>query len=446
MRQPTTKHPTRRLLWCLLTLTVALFVLGPPALAQGAPDESIRGTLRSEGSPVPGVLITVTEPDGDEVGADTSGEDGSWEVPVPGPGDYVVTLDVETLPEGVSLADPAAASRPITVRTNQRRAIIIPLAGGVPSDASPGDDAPAPRPDRGGPTFLDRLAQTSLNGVKFGLIIAMSAIGLSLVFGTTGLINFAHGELVTAGAVVAWWLNTSGPQLGLVAAAILAIALVGAGGAGLELGVFRPLRRRRLGLFQLLVITIGLSLLVRHVILLFFGGRSRPFTQYVIQSQWHFGPFAITPRDLFVMAMSVVILVGVATMLQRTRLGKAMRAVSDNVDLAESSGINVPRVILSVWVLGAGLAATGGVFLGAVETVNWMMGFRLLLLMFAAVILGGLGTAYGAMLGALVIGLVTEISTIWFSPELKFVWALAALVVVLLVRPTGILGIKERIG
>ena len=426
-------------------ITGALFVLAPSALAQDEPDESIRGALRSQGRPVAGVVLIVTDSGGDEIGTDTSDEDGSWEVPVPGPGEYVVTLDPATLPEGVTLADPAAVSRPATVRANQRRAIIFPLAGGVPGTA-PGD-SPRPRaPDRAGPTFLEELAQTSLNGVKFGLIIAMSAIGLSLVFGTTGLINFAHGEIVTAGAVIAWWFNTSGPTIGLLLAGVVAIVLVGAGGAGFELGVFRPLRRRRLGLFQLLVVTIGLSLLVRHVILLFFGGRNRAFNQYVIQSEWQFGPFAITPRDLLVMVMSVVILVGVATMLQRTRLGKAMRAVSDNVDLAASSGINVSRVVLSVWVMGTALAATGGIFLGAVETVNWLMGFRLLLLMFAAVILGGLGTAYGAMLGALVIGLVTEVSTIWFSPELKVVWALVALIVVLLVRPTGILGIRERIG
>ena len=103
-------------------------------------------------------------------------------------------------------------------------------------------------------------------------------------------------------------------------------------------------------------------------------------------------------------------------------------------------------MILFVWVMGAGLAAIGGIFLGATETVNWQMGFRLLLLMFAAVILGGLGTAYGAMVGGIVVGLVTEISTVWVSPELKLVFALAALIIVLLVRPQGILGSPERVG
>jgi neutral amino acid transport system permease protein len=155
---------------------------------------------------------------------------------------------------------------------------------------------------------------------------------------------------------------------------------------------------------------------------------------------------SITPRDLTIMAGSAVILVAVATMLQRTRMGKAMRAVSDDVDLSEASGVNVQRVILTVWVMGAALAAIGGIFLGSIESVDWQMGTRLLLLMFAAVILGGLGTAYGAMVGGIVVGLVTEISTIWAPSALKLVFALAALVLALLVRPQGILGRAERVG
>jgi neutral amino acid transport system permease protein len=133
-------------------------------------------------------------------------------------------------------------------------------------------------------------------------------------------------------------------------------------------------------------------------------------------------------------------------MLTQTRLGKGMRAVADNRDLAESSGINVERVILSVWILGGGLTTLGGVFLGMIESVDYLMGFRLLLLMFAGVILGGLGTAFGAMLGSILVGLISEISTVWFSSQIKYVWALAVLIIILLIRPQGILGQKERIG
>jgi len=143
---------------------------------------------------------------------------------------------------------------------------------------------------------------------------------------------------------------------------------------------------------------------------------------------------------------SLLVLAGVGLMLKRTRAGKAIRAVSDNRDLAESSGIDVSRVVLNVWLLAGGLAALGGVFFGLAQLVSWDMGFKLLLLMFAAVILGGLGTAYGVIAGSLVVGIVAQVSTIWLPVELQNAWALVVLILVLLVRPQGIFGRRERVG
>jgi branched-chain amino acid transport system permease protein len=146
------------------------------------------------------------------------------------------------------------------------------------------------------------------------------------------------------------------------------------------------------------------------------------------------------------MIISVIALVGVALFLQRTKTGKAMRAVADNRDLAESSGINVARVITFVWAAGAGLAALGGILQGLSEQVSWQMGFQLLLLMFAGVTLGGLGTAFGALVGSMVVGMVMEVSTLWIPSEFKTVTALAILIVILVFRPQGILGQAERVG
>ena len=145
------------------------------------------------------------------------------------------------------------------------------------------------------------------------------------------------------------------------------------------------------------------------------------------------------------MGLSALILGGVGLYLQRTRMGKAMRAVSDNRELAESSGIDVEKVISWVWVAGAGLAALGGTFFG-LDQVGWDFGFKSLLLLFAAVTLGGLGTAYGALIGALCVGLTIQLSTLFFPSELKNMFALVVMVLVLLFRPQGILGRKERIG
>ncbi len=375
------------------------------------------------------MTITVTDSGGGEVGSATTDDEGAWQVLVESGGTYTVTLDEATLPEGVALRDADRNPLEVDVPAGRVRPALFLLGEGS-----------------AGRSTFDAFWRAVANGLKFGLIIAMTAVGLSLIFGTTGLINFAHGELVAFGALVAWWLNVETWHLHLLVAAPIAIVLTAALGAGMEKGLFNPLRRRRVGLFQLMIVSIGLSLFVRHLLLLFFGGAPRPYADFVGQSVVRLGPIALTPRDLAIMAISAVILVAVGLMLQTTRIGKAMRAVADNRDLAESSGIDVDRVVLFVWILGAGLAAAGGILFGSAVAVDWFMGFRLLLLMFAAVILGGLGTAYGAMAGAIVIGLVTEVSVVWFPAELKYMWALVVLIVVLLVRPQGILGRSERIG
>jgi neutral amino acid transport system permease protein len=262
------------------------------------------------------------------------------------------------------------------------------------------------------------------------------------------MINFAHGELVTIGALAAFFLNaaTPGPGWGLVGSALVAVLVGALVGGALELGLWRPLRARGIGRIQLFIVSIGLSLLLRHVLLVLFGSRPRPYADFVIQETLDLGPVALTPRDLVITVLSLAVLVAVGVMLLRTRIGRAMRAVADDRDLAEASGIDVSRVILVVWVLGGGLAALGGVLFGLSEIVAWDMGFRLLLLMFAAVILGGLGSAFGAMAGGLVVGLVAQLSTAWAPVELQNAWALAVLIAVLLVRPQGIFGRAQRVG
>jgi len=218
-------------------------------------------------------------------------------------------------------------------------------------------------------------------------------------------------------------------------------------GGGLDRFFWRPLRNRGTGVIAMLVISIGLSILLRYIFNFQFGGRTRTYRQYTLQREGlDLGPVTIVPRDLIGMLLSVAVLVGVAVFLQRTRVGKGMRAVSDNRDLAESSGIDVDRVINFVWVGGAALAAFGGILHGLSALVSWQMGFQLLLLMFAGVTLGGLGTAYGALVGSMVVGMVMEVSTLYIPSEFKTVTALAILIGILIVRPQGILGQAERVG
>jgi branched-chain amino acid transport system permease protein len=421
--------------------------LGAPALAQddegGDPEaaQSIGGTLtatneENERSPVPGISVVVTDADGNEIGSGTSGDDGVFLIGVPEAGSYLAELDESTLPDGISLRNPDRNPLAIDLVGGQSRNVIFALNEGAGGGDSSGDPV------------TDRLLRLSVEGFKFGLIIAMTSIGLSLIFGTTGLTNFAHGEMVTFGALVALALNDP-DVLGMhiIAAGAIAVVAAAAIGAAQELGLWRPLRNRRTGLIAMLVVSIGLSILWRYLMLYQAGGRNVRYQDYSLQTDGlELGPVTIVPRDFWVMGISIVALVLVAVGISTTKLGKAMRAVSDNRDLAESSGIDVQRVILLIWIIGGGLAGLGGVLFGLDQGASWDMGFELLLLMFAAVTLGGLGTAYGPLLGGLVIGMFVNVSTVWVDAELKNVGALLVLIIILMVRPQGILGRAERVG
>ncbi len=408
--------------------------------------EGVSGVIENDDEPVEGVVITVEDASGEVVGEATTNADGEYDIPLPGPGDYSATLDVDSLPDGVDLRNEDRATLEFTLRPGQSRPLLYPLGESDKQEVS----------------GIEKFLQLLVEGIKFGLVIAMGAIGLSLIFGTTGLTNFSHGEMVTFGAMAAWMLNIGftiplsllpfidgNLEVGgipLIPAAVLAIA-IGAGAAALyDFAFWRRLRHRGTGLIAMLVISIGMAVLLRYFFLYLFGGRTRPYADYAVQQGVDIGPISIAPKDLVSIALSIVVLVGVGLLLNKTKIGKAMRAVADNRDLAASSGIDVDRVILFVWAAGGGLAALGGVMFGVTEQVSYQMGFRLLLLMFAGVTLGGLGTAYGALVGSLIVGIFVQVSTLWVPVELKNVGALAILILILLVRPQGILGQAERVG
>jgi neutral amino acid transport system permease protein len=402
-----------------------------PALAEG---EIIRGTLTTvvdgETVPVEGVMIIVLQ-NGVEVGHANSGPDGTWEIPVPGPGEYDVRLDVASLPEGLVPAEPEGVdlSR-IRVREGQLRRVVFQLGDGGRSSTA---------------TFR-QAAAVLVVGLKLGAIIALSAVGLSLVFGVTGLVNFSHAELVTTGAVVAFFFHGVGPRWPLVFAAIPALVFGALLGWAQEKSLWRPLRRKGMGLLSMMVVSIGFGIALRFLILIIFEGLPRAYPDFAGQGAVSVLGIPMVPKQLVTIAVSALLLLAVGLFLQRTQAGTALRAVRDNPDLSESSGINVDRIIALTWTLGATLAAAGGIFFGLTESVQWDMGFRFLLLMFAAVVLGGLGTAYGAMIGGFVVGVAVEMSTLFFPTELKAAVGLGLLIIILIFKPLGLLGVRERIG
>jgi neutral amino acid transport system permease protein len=384
-----------------------------------------------EAGPVEGVRIEVRSGD-DVVGEAESGADGAWRVEVPGPGRYTVALDEDSLPDDVALRDADRATlEGVRVLAGRDKRVNFSLGERV-----------------GGGTSSNRFVNQAWSGIVIGLVIALAAVGLSLVFGTTGLVNFAHGEMLTLGALVAWYFNSGSNGLAwpLFVAGGLAVVACALFGAVQNRLLWRPLERRRLDLVSMMIVSIGLAMMLRYLFVVVFEASPRPFRQFSAQAPWTWGPLQFPPKQLAVAVLAVVVLLLYAVALQRTRLGTAVRAVSDNKDLSESSGIDVQRVVLIVWLVGSALAGLGGVAFATLNSVEWDMGFRLLLPVFAAVVLGGLGTAYGPLVGGLAIGLVSELSTLWFPAEFKFAWGLAALIGVLLVRPQGILGRPVRIG
>ena len=450
----------RTLLWAFLATMLAT-VVGSSAFAQsddGADDGTggaagelaIFGQLgyedpeSGEETAVVGVTIEV-----EGVGTVVSDDNGEFRIVVPGPGDYLVTLDVKTLPEGVNLRNPDGNPLDVSVTENRDQRVLFPTILG---EADAGG---------GGTVTFRRFAQLTVEGIKQGLYLAMAAIGLTLIFGTTGLVNFAHAELVTWGMLTTYLFNyyglagiigfvaplppPFGGGVGLVFAAVLGMLCGAALGWALNRFIFRGARRAGVSLIAQMVMTIGLSILLRYLMLYFFKGGPRGFADFTGQRAVSLGPVELTQKDLVAMGLSILILLAVASYLEKTRMGKAMRAVSDDRELAESTGIDVERVISLVWMSGAALAATSGVFFG-LDQVKWDYGFRILLLVFASVTLGGLGRPYGALVGALVVGLTINLSTLFVDAEVKNMLALLMMTLILMIRPQGILGRAERIG
>lgn len=425
------------LLGVLLSALTLSGVAASPAMAEGgstsaASEEEefeyfFTGNVTFEDEPLEGVRITV-EGGGFEAETETDAE-GKWTLGVPEKEEYELTLDEDTLPEGVVVEEGQSTVTAEFGLTN-RKAVNFFLGEGtrVTTDI--------------GAQVLIRV----VNGLNFGLLLALAAIGLSLIFGTTGLSNFAHSEMITFGALM---VLTFGVDLAfpIWLAIVIAVVLSAALGWTLDAAIWKPLRRRGVALIPLMIVSIGLSLALRYTYQFFYGGGTRQLPGATIPSDIHLGPVTMSWIDVASMATSIVVLLAFAFFLLRTRTGKATRAVSDNPSLAAASGIDVDRVIRIVWVAGGALAGLSGILWAYFRPgVSWDMGFQILLLVFAAVTLGGLGTAFGALVGSIVVGMFIELSTLWIPSDMKYVGALIVLILVLLFRPQGILGRRERIG
>ena len=431
-RRSNPQHGWRRGFAFVLAAFAALLMTVAPALAA---DTGLKGTVKdpASGTGIAGVVIAVAGEGFSE--SATTDADGKWAIALPGSGTFTITIDTSTLPSGLGLANPERGTTTVNAFDGQTKTIIFPLGDG--SAAAPGSEAASK---------WSQIPQLTVDGIIFGIVIALAAVGLSLVFGTTKLTNFAHGELIALGALLTFFFSSI-VGLPLVLAIIIAVlASAFLGGWVQNRVLWKQLRMRGTGLIAALVVSIGLGFFLRYFFLFVFGGQTRQFNEFAGQAGIDIGPVLITPKDLIASIVGII-LIGLTTFwLLRTKAGKATRAVADNPALASASGIEVEKVISTVWVLGAGLAGFSGVMIGLQSGVSWYMGFQILLLVFAGTVLGGLGTAFGAILGSLIVGVLIQLSTLVIPTELKYVGALVVLILILLIRPEGILGRRERIG
>jgi neutral amino acid transport system permease protein len=285
---------------------------------------------------------------------------------------------------------------------------------------------------------LHDVAQRGLNGLSLGAIYALGAVGLTLVYGILKLVNFAHGDFLTFGAYMAYLVNVTW-GLPLVVAVFWAMAMTAVLGIFLEKVMWGPMRARGAGMLQLLLMAIGLALVIRYVIQFIWSTELRQLDVNRTDTVKFLG-LTIGRTSLIVIIVGFVVLIGTGLMLRYTLLGKRMRALSDNLDLAETSGINTSRVILWTWVFAAGFAGLAGVMAGAITQLQPELGFELLLPIFAAVVMGGIGNAYGALAAGILLGLVIEWSTLFIDARWKTGIGFVVLILVLIIRPQGVFG------
>ncbi len=295
-----------------------------------------------------------------------------------------------------------------------------------------------------------------VNGIFIGAIIALGAIGLTLIYGILKFANIAHGDYMTLGAYAALFIvgsllpkiGVEGEGLGpftfgypLLIALPIAAAVIAAAAVALDVVVYRRLRDRGMNAVVVSMASLGVAIALRGLVQLIWGGDVQRLPRETRQVFHLPMDVRIPPDAIFIAIVAVILVAAVYLVLSRSKMGKAMRATADNPDLALVSGIGTQRVIWWTWIMGAALAVTAGILL-AVFQANMLpiMGWKFLIPLFAAVILGGTGNPYGALVGAFVIGVTSEVSTQWINPSYKPAAAFALMIMVLLVRPRGILG------
>jgi branched-chain amino acid transport system permease protein len=284
------------------------------------------------------------------------------------------------------------------------------------------------------------MLQLLANGIVFGSIIALGAIGLTLVYGILKFANFAHGDTMTLGAYLALLFFDMQLPFPIAVALSIIVSVV----IAILIDRYLYLLFRKTGPIILLIASVGVALFLRNIILLFWGPDLAYYSTAIEISHPILPGIRLNNTDIGVIIFTAVVIVLVHLFLKKTKIGKAMRASADNMDLAEVVGIDTQRIIFWTWSVGTTLAVIGGIMLGMENGLRPTIGWELLLPLFAAVILGGIGSPYGAMAGGFIIGIAEELSTGFISTAYKPAVAFIIMILVLLIRPQGVFGVSKR--
>jgi len=286
------------------------------------------------------------------------------------------------------------------------------------------------------------LTQLFVNGVIAGGVYALFAVGLTMVYGTFRFINFAHGELIAWGAYGVLLFASEPLGMPLWLAAVPAVILTCAIGLAQDKLIYRPLTDSHA--VTLLIASIGLSFFLRSLLALCFGSDLRTYEMGMSQG-YDLGGIIVTKVQLGMLGMAIAFMAGLTLIFKKTLLGKALRAVSDSQELALIYGLPMRRVRLAVWLLASTFAAVGGMMIGMDTSLEPMMGLTNLIKAFAAVLLGGAGNVFGALLGGIFIGVAENLSIAFFDPGYKDFIAFTVIIIMLLFKPQGIFAVGKGV-
>lgn len=282
--------------------------------------------------------------------------------------------------------------------------------------------------------MISNLAIAVLNGVIWGMIMALIALGLNMIFGLLHIINMAHGVLYMLGAVVAWYIIDLTGNFWI--ALILAPAVVGAIGMALERGLLRPIEDQPI---TTIICTFGIMLAVQHLVFMTFGGTPRRIN-IPIEARFQLFELQYPLMRIVIALISIGVMIALWFFLNKTKYGLWMRAVVQDREMAVALGIPVNRVYMWTFVLGSALAAFSGVLAAPIVYVDFMMGREILIMAFIIVIVGGMGNLEGSVLAAIIISLIQGVGSLFVPPAMATVFSLAFMIIVLLFRPQGLFG------